>query len=189
MVFTLIISLVITQRLVELIIARRNEISMKTKGAIEFFPEHYKYIVLIHISFFLSLLLEVSFFNKQLSTIWPAILALFLVTQAIRIWVLFSLRNYWNTKIIVLPGANIVMRGPYKFVRHPNYIIVCLEIILIPIMFQAYWTAIVFTILNAWVLSIRIPLEERALSEANTKYDEYIEHKNRFSPTFNKFTE
>jgi len=73
---------------------------------------------------------------------------------------------YWNTKIIILPGADVVVRGPYSFIRHPNYLVVCLELLVLPLLFQAYVTAIVFTILNFIMLAVRIPVEEKALKEA-----------------------
>jgi methyltransferase len=143
----------------ELMIARKNEKWMKEKGAIEFGKEHYPIMVLMHSGFLLFFLIEVIAYNKSLTPLWPVLLAFFLFTQIIRIWSLVSLGRYWNTKIIVLPNTTIVKRGPYKFLRHPNYTIVVLEILLIPLLFQAYWTAAIFSILNAFMLSIRIPLE------------------------------
>ncbi|RKJ60500.1 isoprenylcysteine carboxyl methyltransferase, partial [Butyricicoccus sp. 1XD8-22] len=91
--------------------------------------------------------------------------------QLMRIWCLMSLGIFWNTKIIILPGANIVKNGPYLFMRHPNYLVVCSEILVLPLMFNAYFTAILFTLLNFLMLSVRIPTEERALIEA-TNYSE-----------------
>lgn len=88
--------------------------------------------------------------------------------------------------MLLIAGAEIVKVGPYKFMRHPNYLIVVMEIILIPILFQAYVTAIVFTALNAWMLSVRIPLEENALADISANYDVYMNKRNRFSPSFHK---
>ena len=180
MFFTLFLSFVITQRLAELFIARKNEEWMLRKGAKEYFPDHYKFIVMLHITFLVSFVSEVIIFQHSLSPIWPGLLILFGFTQLLRVWAIASLGRFWNTKIIILPKANIVMKGPYKFIRHPNYLIVGLEILLIPLLFQAYFTAIVFTILNAVVLSIRIPLEEKALMKETANYSEYSEYKNRF---------
>ncbi|MDX5474323.1 MAG: hypothetical protein LPK00_02195 [Bacillaceae bacterium] len=180
MFYTLFLSFVITQRLAELFIARRNEEWMLRNGAKEYFPDHYKYIVMLHVAFLVAFVSEVIIFQHSLSPIWPGLIILFIFTQLLRVWAIKSLGRFWNTKIIILPNAKIVKKGPYKFIRHPNYLIVGLEIILIPLLFQAYVTAIVFTILNAVVLSIRIPLEEKALIQETADYNEYSEFKNRF---------
>lgn len=82
-------------------------------------------------------------------------------------------RIFWNTKIIILPDANVVKSGPYTFMRHPNYVVVCVEIVLLPLMFQAYFTAIAFTLLNLAMLSVRIPTEEKALREVTNYEDKF----------------
>ena len=165
MIFYFILAFVIIQRLVELLIAKRNEKSMLTKGAYEVGASHYKFMILLHASFFVSFLVEVVFF-KSIFTPNYWLLAVFLLLQLLRVWCLMSLGTFWNTRIIILPGAKVVEKGPYKFLRHPNYLVVCLEIAVLPLMFQAYVTAICFTILNLLMLSVRIPIEEKALKEA-----------------------
>ena len=172
MIFYCILAFVIIQRFVELRIAKRNEKAMLAKGAYEVGASHYKYMILLHTSFFISFLVEVAFF-KSIFTPYYALLAVFIVLQLLRVWCLASLGTFWNTKIIILPGANVVVKGPYAFIRHPNYLIVCLEIAVLPLMFQAYVTAILFTILNLIMLSVRIPMEEKALKEA-TDYAKVI---------------
>lgn len=152
---------------------------MKEQGAIEYGQEHYLIMVMMHSIFFVSFLIEVVILKKQISPVWPLLLTIFLAAQAIRIWALFSLGKYWNTKIIVLPNTTIVKKGPYKYLRHPNYTIVVLEILVIPMLFQAYWTAVIFTILNVWMLSVRIPLEEKALMN-ETNYIEQFKEISRF---------
>lgn len=144
---------------------------MLLQGAYEIGATHYRYMLAMHISFFVSLFLEV--YLKQLTPSSSIILLLlvFFIIQTLRIWCLLSLGTFWNTKIIILPGAHIVKKGPYRYLKHPNYLVVTLEIILLPIMFQAYVTATVFTLFNIVILSIRIPLEEKALREA-TNYNE-----------------
>lgn len=181
MVFLLFISFVICQRLAELMIARKNEKWMKENGAIEYGSKHYPAMVLIHIGFLVSVIFEVGYFNLELSPLWGMVLTGFIVTQLIRVWALKSLGPFWNTKIIVLPGANIIKKGPYRFIRHPNYLIVTLELILIPVLFQAYFTAILFTLCNFVILYIRIPLEEKALKEW-TGYEMVFENNRRFLP-------
>lgn len=170
MVFSIFISLIITQRVSELLIAKRNERWMKQQGAVEFGQSHYPFIVIVHSLFIVCYILEVVLLNKELSPRWPNFLFVLLLTQAGRLWALGSLGVYWNTKIIILPNANIVKKGPYRFIKHPNYIVVTAEVILIPLIFQAYVTAVVFSILNAVILMIRIPAEEKALKQL-TKYE------------------
>lgn len=167
------------QRIVELIIAKRNERHMKQLGAYEVGAFHYPFMILLHASFFISLIAEFMLFQRSLSPYFIYLFFIFLLVQALRIWCLISLGMFWNTKIIVLPGAKIVKTGPYAFFKHPNYIVVCCEIVLLPMMFQAYITALLFTALNFIILSIRIPLEEKALTEATN--GEYTFHKKRAS--------
>ena len=166
MIFYCVLAFVIIQRFVELRIAKRNEKAMLAKGAYEVGASHYKYMILLHTSFFISFLVEVAFF-KSIFTPYYVLLAVFILLQLLRVWCLASLGPFWNTKIIILPGANVVVKGPYAFIRHPNYLVVCLEIAILPLMFQAYVTAILFTILNIIMLSVRIPMEEKALKEAS----------------------
>ncbi|WP_445326888.1 isoprenylcysteine carboxyl methyltransferase family protein [Solibacillus sp. FSL W7-1464] len=180
MVFYIVLAFVIIQRLVELVVAKRNEKLMLAKGAYEVGASHYPFMILLHTSFFVSLFIEVVYFSGQFTPhyIW---LVLFLMLQLLRVWCLVSLGPFWNTKIIILPGANVVAKGPYSFIRHPNYLVVCLEIAVLPLMFQAYFTAICFTILNFIILSIRIPMEEKALKEG-TDYTAYLERNNVKQP-------
>lgn len=181
MFFYLLIGFVIVQRLTELAIARRNERLMIAKGAVEFGANHYPFMVLLHSAFILTVIFEVSYFHRELSRIWLLLFIGFIFTQAMRVWALRSLGPYWNTKILVLPGANVVKKGPYQFIKHPNYVIVTIEIILIPLLFNAYTTAILFTILNIIILAVRIPAEEKALAEW-TSYDTELEGNRRFLP-------
>lgn len=176
MIFILIISFVIIQRIVELIIARRNESIMISKGAYEVGKEHYPYMITLHTFFFISLIFEVSYFHLSPSVLFPILFFFFLIVQCLRIWCLYSLGHFWNTKIIILPGANVVKKGPYKLFRHPNYVVVCTEIVLLPLMFEAYFTAIIFTLLNFAMLSVRIPIEEKALME-ETNYTQQFKRK------------
>ncbi|WP_174733948.1 isoprenylcysteine carboxyl methyltransferase family protein [Mesobacillus harenae] len=181
MAFILFISFIILQRITELIIARKNEAWMKNRGALEFGRGHYRVMVLIHTSFFMVYIFEVVTLNKELSSWWPLLLPLFLLTQGARVWALTSLGKFWNTKIIVLPNAEVVAKGPYRFIKHPNYVIVALEFIIIPFMFKAYITAITFSILNLMILSIRIPEEERALKTL-TEYEKTFNNNSSFFP-------
>lgn len=171
LIFSLFTAVIIIQRLAEVWIAKGNEQWMKARGAVEYGEEHYPFMVSIHTAFFISLIVEGILRGGELSRFWPIYFTIFILAQAARTWVILSLGRFWNTKIIVLPGARIVSKGPFRFVRHPNYIIVTAELLVVPLMFQAYWTAAVFFILNQIILSIRIPAEEMALKKA-TNYSE-----------------
>ncbi|MFS0574548.1 isoprenylcysteine carboxyl methyltransferase family protein [Sporosarcina sp. 179-K 3D1 HS] len=175
--FTVIISIVIIQRIVELAVAKRNEKWMRSQGAFEAGAEHYPFMVMMHVAFFVSLIMEVALLDRPLSPLWPILFAIFLLAQIMRLWCLSSLGKYWNTKILVLPGAEVVRKGPYKWFRHPNYVVVSVEILVLPLLFGAYFTAFVYSLLNLWMLSARIPAEERALREA-TNYGERYSLKN-----------
>ncbi|MDG5785921.1 isoprenylcysteine carboxylmethyltransferase family protein [Evansella sp. AB-P1] len=164
-IFWIVLSIVALQRIIELVIAKRNERWLKNQGGKEFGEDHYRWIVLLHISFLLFFSVEVWLKGGELFTYWLFILGIFIIVQLGRVWVISSLGRYWNTKILIVPGTELVERGPYKWIKHPNYWIVAIEIFILPLMFQAYITMVVFTILNAFVLLfIRIPQEERALN-------------------------
>ncbi|WP_077618538.1 isoprenylcysteine carboxyl methyltransferase family protein [Bacillus sinesaloumensis] len=181
MIFWIIIMVVIAQRLLELRIAKRNEKWILSQGGYEVGHSHYKYIVLIHTLFFISLMTEVVLFRKEVSDIYPLFLILFALTQVGRVWALRSLGSFWNTKIMILPKHQVQIKGPYKYVKHPNYVIVALEFILIPLLFQAYSTAIIFSVLNAIIMSVRIPIEERALG-VHDEYQKLGRIQNRLIP-------
>lgn len=185
MFFTLFITLVILQRLVELRIANKNEKWMKANGGFEVGQQHYKYIVLVHVMFFISLIVEVSVFGKSVSSLWLLFILFFTLAQALRIWSLLSLGQFWNTKIIIVPNVNIISKGPYKYIRHPNYLVVVIELLVIPLIFNAFWTAILFSLLNMLVLSIRIPAEEQALIK-ETNYKAVFQQRSRFAPSRNR---
>ncbi|WP_207634127.1 isoprenylcysteine carboxyl methyltransferase family protein [Halalkalibacter urbisdiaboli] len=177
------LTIVMIQRLVELKIANRNAKWIKGQGGYEVGREHYKYIVGIHLLFFISLLTEIYVMKLSLS-LWSLVpLFVFLLAQIGRVWALASLGKYWNTRIMILPGAKVVAKGPYRYMKHPNYVIVATEIVALPLMFQAYLTAIIFTFLNAIILTVRVRAEEEAL-EALTNYKEAFSGRNRFFPRY-----
>lgn len=164
--FYVLVGLVVLQRLLEVIYARFNEQRMKSQGAIEAGAEHYKWIVLLHVLFFVSLIIETTYLGGAVKTGWMFFLIIFIVAQLLRVWTLVSLGRFWNTKILVLPGAEKVRRGPYKWIPHPNYVVVALEIATLPLIFGAWRTALLFSIANALLLlMVRIPAEEKALQQ------------------------
>lgn len=164
--FYVLIGFVVLQRLLEVLYARSNEIAMRRQGAIEVGAGHYKWIVLLHILFFLSLVLEVWTMEWGFGSGWQVFLIIFAIAQILRVWALASLGRFWNTKILILPGAEKVKKGPYRWLPHPNYIVVALEIAALPLIFGAWRTALIFSILNALLLLlVRIPAEEKALQQ------------------------
>lgn len=156
----LFIGIVIAGRLFELWIAAHNESWMKQHGGIEVGKGHYKLFVVMHAMFFLSLILELQYISV---TFYVALFIIFMFVQLCRIWCITSLGKFWNTKIIVLPSVAVIKTGPYKYMKHPNYVIVFAELFALPAMFGAMWTASVFPLLHICLLSIRIPQEDKAL--------------------------
>ncbi|MGF1472924.1 MAG: isoprenylcysteine carboxyl methyltransferase family protein [Rubrobacteraceae bacterium] len=153
------VAVVAAQRLLELWYSRRNERRLRARGAVERGQEHYPLLVALHASWLVSTLLEA----RSRPRILP--LALFLGVQPVRYWAIFSLGVHWNTRILVIPGEKPISSGPYKYFSHPNYMVVALEVLSFPLIFGARVTALVFSVLNALLLSVRIREEERALEE------------------------
>jgi len=162
--FIIFISIVIVQRISELFLSKRNENYLKSQGAIEHDKDGYKYIVLMHNLFFVSLILEFVFLERHLIPYWQILLIIFICTQMLRYWAIFTLGKRWNTKILVLLDTEPIKSGLYKHLNHPNYIAVIIEIAVIPLLFSCYYTAIIFSILNLFVLRRRIRIEEEALN-------------------------
>ena len=156
------VGLVAIQRLLELGLSRRNERLLRARGAVERGQGHYPLIVAMHCLWLLSTLVEGALRGP---TLWPIPLAIFLLVQPLRYWSIFSLGEHWNTRILVVPGAQLVRRGPYRYLRHPNYVVVVVEILTFPLIFGAWITALVFSVLNAALLSTRIRVENRALAD------------------------
>ncbi len=158
------VALVATQRLLELVLSRRNERRIRARGAVERGRGHYPLMVALHALWIASTLVEGILRGLEVPALWPVPLALFLLAQALRYWAVFSLGESWNTRILVVPGAKLVRRGPYKYLDHPNYVVVVVEILAFPLIFGAWVTALVFTALNAALLYVRIREEDRALA-------------------------
>ena len=153
--------LVAAQRLGELLYARRNESRLRSRGAVESGASHYPLFILLHGAWLLAVFLLIPADHVPS---WP-LLVVFLLLQAARVWVVATLGSYWTTRVLSLPGAPLVRRGPYRWVRHPNYLIVTAEIAVLPLAFGAWWIAIAFSLANALLLYHRIGVEERALAE------------------------
>jgi len=153
-----ILALVTLQRLGELWLSNRNTRRLLASGAREYGAAHYPLIVAVHALWLISLWLLA--LNRPIDGFW---LGAFILIEIARIWVLATLGGRWTTRVIVLPNAPLVRRGPYRLVNHPNYVVVVAEIAVLPLVFGLWQIALVFTILNAAILSIRIREENRAL--------------------------
>lgn len=155
----LVLALVTLERLGELWLARRNTRALLAQGAVEVAAGHYPLIVLLH-AFWLAGLWVLGW-QKEVDTAW---LAVFVLLQVLRVWVLATLGPRWTTRIIVQPGLPLVTTGPYRLLSHPNYVVVVGEIAVLPLCLGLPWYALAFSIANAAVLTVRIRAENAALA-------------------------
>lgn len=154
---------IILARCAELCLAKRNRTAMLAAGAIEFGRSHYPLFFILHACWLMGWVVE-SLIRDSPSNYWYVWGTVFVAAQFLRYWCIASLGRNWNTRILVIPGERAVRLGPYCYISHPNYIAVCLEIISIPLIFNAWITAGVVTLANAGLLlGVRIPVEEKAL--------------------------
>lgn len=154
----LFLGFIVLQRLSELAIAKRNTARLLNQGAHEVGAQHYPVMVAMHSTWIACLL--ILGYDETVAYGW---LALFVVLQGFRLWILGTLGARWTTRIIILPEP-LVVGGPFKYARHPNYMLVVAEIIVAPMVLGLTWVAVVFTVLNAAMLWVRIGVEERALA-------------------------
>lgn len=160
-VFLIVLGLVVAQRLWELWLADRNTKRLLAAGAVEVGAKHYPLFVALHASWLASL----AIFTPWTAVPNPVWFALYILLQVGRAWVISSLGPYWTTRIITMPRAPLVRTGPYRFIRHPNYVVASLEIAVLPLMFGQIWIALAFSVLNAVLVAWRIRVEDRALNE------------------------
>ncbi|MEO8886448.1 MAG: isoprenylcysteine carboxylmethyltransferase family protein [Mucilaginibacter sp.] len=159
MYFTLFISFLILQRLSELYISSRNEKWLLSKGAVQYGQSHYPFMVAMHTLFIIAIIVEYIWGgHNEFSMVF---LILFLLVLSFKFWALSSLGKFWNTKIYRVPGVYPVKKGPYKIFKHPNYGEVVCEIAIIPLVFNLYYTAIIFSMLNVAMLTVRIREENK----------------------------
>ncbi|HVS00294.1 MAG TPA: isoprenylcysteine carboxylmethyltransferase family protein [Thermoanaerobaculia bacterium] len=163
--YTALVALVAVARLVELRIAKRNVRNLLAQGAVEAAPGHYPVMVALHTAFLLACPLEVWLLGRpfRLALAVP-MLILLVLAAALRYWAIATLDGRWTTRILCLPGVPPVLGGPYRFVRHPNYLAVVTEFASLPLVHGAWLTALVFSAANAWLLRVRIRAEEEALA-------------------------
>jgi methyltransferase len=163
MTFPLFLSILILVRVLELLYSRHNEKWLRNNGAIEYGRKHYPVIVILHTFFIVSLGLE--YFLRPAIHFSILLFWSWMILIILKLLVIASLGHYWNTKILRIPGRPLIRTGIYRYFRHPNYTIVILEIMLIPLVYGLYYTSIIFSVLNAMVLYIRIREENKALTE------------------------
>jgi methyltransferase len=161
----LVLALVAAQRLAELVVSARNTKRLLAEGGIEHGRGHYPLFVLLHGGWLLAMLLTVPWDRDP---VWP-LLILFLALQPLRIWIIASLGGRWTTRVIVVPGRPRVRRGPYRWLDHPNYLLVALEIALLPLAFGAVALAVVASVLNALLIGLRLRVENAALDAAEAR--------------------
>jgi len=156
----IVVLLVALQRAAELVYADRNSRRLLAAGAIEHGRRHYPLLVLLHAAWLAAMFFLVP---PGAPVIWPLIAA-YLLLQAARLWAVASLGRFWTTRVITLPGAPLVRRGPYRWLKHPNYLVVAAEIAVLPLAFGAWALALGFSLANAGVLAARIRIEDEALA-------------------------
>ena len=164
--FAVLVAAVAVERLVELVVSKRHLAWALARGGVESGRGHFPAMVALHTALLVGAVAEVVVLDRPFLPAlgWPA-LVVALACQAGRYWCIATLGPQWNTRVVVVPGLGAVARGPYRWLRHPNYVVVVVEGIALPLVHSAWLTAAVFTALNAVLLArYRIPAEERALA-------------------------
>lgn len=161
--YALLIGAVAAERIAELIVSQRNLKWSKERGGVEFGAGHYPVMVMLHTALLAGCLIEAAHREFIPALGWP-MLAVVLAAQALRWWCIATLGRQWNTRVVVVPGAGRITKGPYRFTGHPNYLAVVIEGIALPLVHTAWITALVFTVLNAALLRVRISVENTALA-------------------------
>ncbi|CAN5621587.1 isoprenylcysteine carboxyl methyltransferase family protein [soil metagenome] len=180
--FTLAVGAVAAQRLLETRVSARNEAALRAQGAREHASGQYVQMRLLHGSWLVAMLAEVWFFDRVFDARVAAVAAsVFVVGQLLRAAAMHALGPRWTVKIITVPGESAVRRGVFAWIRHPNYLGVCLEIAALPLVHGAWITAVVYSVWNAWLLRSRIRAEEKALT-LDAGYDAVMAGRPRFLP-------
>lgn len=160
-----LIAAVAVERVAELVVSKRNLAWSRERGGTEFGAGHYPVMVVLHTALLVGCVVEVVALHRPFLPAlgWP-MLAVVVATQVLRWWCISTLGRHWNTRVVVIPGAQRVTGGPYRFIPHPNYVVVVIEGIALPLVHSAWLTAIVFTVLNAALLRTRLRVENTALA-------------------------
>jgi len=166
--YIVLIAAVALERLAELVISRRNLAWARNQGGFESGFGHYPFMVVLHTGLLVACLVEAAQ-RRFIPALGWSMLAVVVLAQALRWWCIITLGPRWNTRIVVIAGLPLVSSGPYRWLRHPNYVAVVLEGIALPLVHSAWITAIVFTVLNAGLLRVRISAENAAMEQALTR--------------------
>lgn len=170
--FTILIGMVSIERIIELFISNRNLLWSFAQGGVEYGRSHYKYMVALHVFLLGGSLIEVWYFRPTLIfSLNSVMLSLAIASQALRWWCISTLGKRWNTLIVIIPGKPLCNAGPYKWIKHPNYVAVVIEGFALPLVGSAWRTAIIFSILNVAVLTARIRSENAALATLPIAHD------------------
>ena len=163
--FTVVVALVALERLAELVVSNRNAAWSLSRGGRETGQGHYPFMVVLHSGLLVAMLVEAWVRRPEVAPLlaW-SMLALAVAAQALRWWCITTLGRRWNTRVIVVPGLAPVTGGPYRFLRHPNYVAVVVEGVALPLLHASWITALVFTVANAVLLTVRIRAEDAALA-------------------------
>jgi methyltransferase len=164
-VYTALVAAVALERVAELVVSKRHAAWSLSQGGREFGRRHYGPMVVLHTGLLAGAVAEVWLAHRSFLPWlgWP-MLALVVASQALRWWCIASLGRQWNTRVIIVPGLTRVSSGPYRWLPHPNYVAVVAEGLALPLVHTAWVTAVTFTLLNAWLLSVRIRCENEALA-------------------------
>jgi methyltransferase len=163
--YVVLIAAIAGERLAELVVSRRNLTWARSHGGREHGSGHYPFMVVLHVGLLIACLAEAAHRPFIPALGWP-MLAVVVLAQGLRWWCITTLGTRWNTRIVVVPGLPLVDRGPYRWMRHPNYVAVVLEGIALPLVHTAWITAVVFTVANAALLRVRISSENAAMAQA-----------------------
>ncbi|GAB2745746.1 isoprenylcysteine carboxyl methyltransferase family protein [Streptomyces bullii] len=165
--YSLLVLAVAAERVAELVVARRNAAWTLARAGVERGRGHYPVMVVLHTGLLVCCLLEPVLADRPFLPAlgWP-MLGAAVLAQALRWWCIATLGPYWNTRVIVVPGARLVGGGPYRFLRHPNYLAVVVEIAALPLVHSAWLTATVFSVANAVLLGVRVRCENAVLAQA-----------------------
>lgn len=178
--YTGFIGLLALERLYELKLSKQNSAKAFANGALEVGLRHYRVMTAFHTAFLVSCVVEPWLLLREFPGV-PGLIALVfaLLAQSLRYWAISTLGDKWNTRVIVMPGTAPITGGPYRFIKHPNYVAVVVELVAVPLIYGSWITAAVFSIGNAALLAVRIRAEERALGE---KWQAAFAGKGRFIP-------
>jgi methyltransferase len=168
--YAVLVLLVGLERVAELVVSLRNAAWSFKQGGTEWGQRHYPFMVVLHTGLLAGCLLEAIVADRPfIPALGWTMLAVVLLAQGLRWWCITVLGRQWNTRVIVVPGLSLVAAGPYQWIRHPNYVAVVAEGIALPLVHDAWITAVVFTLLNIPLLAVRIRAEEAALDSTLTK--------------------